>query len=165
MLVPVGRFNLLHDDDYWDIPRRTLTDRDGPVLPVKSAWRDLGAGFVGSWNVGKTGKFDYQLMALNGASLDLNVEHELNTASGSPGSAELVLNSELQLASGFFDGSRSTSAFACAVFPLPSGPLSETIKPAWGRSPDFCLMPSRRVVATSSQRCRTGVAGSAKIFR
>jgi hypothetical protein len=112
MLVPVGRFNLLHDDDYWDIPRRTLTDRDGPVLPVKSAWRDLGAGFVGSFNVGKTGKLDYQLMALNGASLDFNVEHELVTKSGSPGASEAVLNSELQLSSGFFDGSKSTSAFA-----------------------------------------------------
>src|SRR3954469_22663779 len=112
MLVPVGRFNLLHDDDYWDIPRRTLTDRDGPVLPVKSAWRDLGAGFVGSWNVGQTGKLDYQVMALNGAALDFNVEHELSTKSGSPGEAELVLNSELQLGSGFFDGSKSTSAVA-----------------------------------------------------
>jgi hypothetical protein len=112
MLVPVGRFNLLHDDDYWDIPRRTLTDRDGPVLPVKSAWRDLGAGFIGSFGVGKTGKLDYQIMALNGASLDFNVEHELVTKSGSPGESELVLNSELKLGSGFFDGSKSTSAFA-----------------------------------------------------
>jgi len=120
MLVPVGRFNLLHDDDYWDIPRRTLTDRDGPVLPVKSAWRDLGAGFVGSWNVGKTGKFDYQIMALNGASLDFNVEHELSTRSGSPGTSELVLNSELQLSSGFFDGSKSTSAFAWRAAYSPS---------------------------------------------
>jgi len=120
MLVPVGRFNLLHDDDYWDIPRRTLTDRDGPVLPVKSAWRDLGAGFVGSWNVGKTGKVDYQIMALNGASLDFNVEHELSTKSGSPGTSELVLNSELQLSSGFFDGSKSTSAFAWRAAYSPS---------------------------------------------
>jgi hypothetical protein len=120
MLVPVGRFNLLHDDDYWDIPRRTLTDRDGPVLPVKSAWRDLGAGFVGSWNVGKTGKVDYQIMALNGASLDFNVEHELSTRSGSPGTSELVLNSELQLSSGFFDGSKSTSAFAWRAAYSPS---------------------------------------------
>src|SRR3954469_14342167 len=120
MLVPVGRFNLLHDDDYWDIPRRTLTDRGGPVLPVKSAWRDLGAGFVGSWNVGKTGKLDYQVMALNGASLDFNVEHELSTKSGSPGTSELVLNRELQLSSGFFDGSRSTSAFAWRAAYSPS---------------------------------------------
>ena len=120
MLVPVGRFNLLHDDDYWDIPRRTLTDRDGPVLPVKSAWRDLGAGFVGSWNVGKTGKLDYQIMALNGASLDFNIEHQLVTRSGSPGAAELVMNSELKLGSGFFDGSKSTSAFAWRAAYSPS---------------------------------------------
>src|SRR3954469_4772200 len=120
MLVPVGRFNLLHDDDYWDIPRRTLTDRDGSVLPVKSAWRDLGAGIVGGWNVGKTGKFDYQVMALNGASLDFNVEHELSTKSGTPGESELVLNSELQLSSGFFDGSKSTSAFAWRAAYSPS---------------------------------------------
>jgi hypothetical protein len=120
MLVPVGRFNLLHDDDYWDIPRRTLTDRDGSVLPVKSAWRDLGAGFVGSWNVGKTGKFDYQVMALNGASLDFNVEHELSTKAGSPGTSELVLNSELQLSSGLFDGSKSTTAFAWRAAYSPS---------------------------------------------
>lgn len=120
MLVPVGRFNLLHDDDYWDIPRRTLTDRDGPVLPVKAAWRDLGAGFVGSWNIGKTGKLDYQIMALNGASLDFNVEHELTTKAGSPGESEMVLNSELQLSSGFFDGSKSTSAFTWRAAYSPS---------------------------------------------
>jgi hypothetical protein len=112
VLVPVGRFNLLHDDDYWDIPRRTLTDRDAPVLPVKSAWRDLGAGFAGSFNLGPTGKLDYQAYALNGAALDFNLEHELTSTAGSPGTAELVLNSELQLTSGFFDGSKSATAFA-----------------------------------------------------
>jgi hypothetical protein len=120
MLVPVGRFNLLHDDDYWDIPRRTLTDRDGPVLPIKSAWRDMGAGVVGSFNVGKSGKLDYQIMALNGASLDFNVEHELSTKAGSPGTSELVLNSELQLSSGLFDGSKSTTAFAWRAAYSPS---------------------------------------------
>ena len=112
VLVAVGRFNLLHDDDYWDIPRRTLTDRDAPVLPVKSAWRDLGAGFTGSFNVGQTGKLDYQIYALNGTALDFNLEHELTSTAGSPGTAELVLNSELQLTSGFFDGSKSATAFA-----------------------------------------------------
>jgi hypothetical protein len=120
VLVPVGRFNLLHDDDYWDIPRRTLTDRDAPVLPVKSAWRDLGAGFTGSFNVGQTGNLDYQLYALNGAALDFNLEHELTSTAGSPGSAELVLNSELQLTSGFFDGSKSATAFAWRASYSPS---------------------------------------------
>ena len=120
VLVPVGRFNLLHDDDYWDIPRRTLTDRDAPVLPVKSAWRDLGAGFTGSLNVGQTGKLDYQIYALNGAALDFNLEHELTSSAGSPGTAELVLNSELQLTSGFFDGSKSATAFAWRASYSPS---------------------------------------------
>lgn len=109
VLVPVGRYNLLHDDDYWDIPRRTLTDRDASVLPVKAAWRDLGAGFVGNFNVGDSGRLDYQAYVLNGAALDFNIEHELATE---PGSAELVANSEMQLSSGFFDGSKSASAFA-----------------------------------------------------
>jgi hypothetical protein len=111
VLPPVGRFNILHDDDYWDIPRRTLTDRDAPVLPVKSAWRDLGAGLVGSFNLGKTGRLDYQLYGLNGAALDFNLEHELKSEAGAPGTAELVLNAESQLTSGFFDGSKSATAF------------------------------------------------------
>jgi hypothetical protein len=50
--------------------------------------------------------------ALNGAALDFNLEHELTSTAGAPGSAELVLNSELQLTSGFFDGSKSATAFA-----------------------------------------------------
>jgi hypothetical protein len=112
VLVPVGRYNLLHDDDYWDIPRRTLTDRDASVLPVKAAWRDLGAGVVGSFNIGDSGRLDYQAYVLNGAALDFNIEHELVTEAGSPGSAELVANSEMQLSSGFFDGSKSATAFA-----------------------------------------------------
>ncbi len=115
VLAPVGRFNLLHDDDYWDIPRRTLTDRDAPVLPVKSAWRDLGAGLVGSFNVGKTGKLDYQLYALNGAALDFNVEQEVATEPGVPGGAEAALKAELQLSSGFFDGTKSAAAVAWRV--------------------------------------------------
>ena len=112
MLVPVGRFNLLHDDDYWDIPRRTLVDRDGAVLPVKAAWRDLGAGFVGSWNVGARGKLDYQLFAFNGAALDFNIEKEAKFRAGAPGEATAIFNSNFGLASGFFDGSKGASAFA-----------------------------------------------------
>ncbi|HWR37118.1 MAG TPA: hypothetical protein VN622_14740 [Clostridia bacterium] len=120
VLVPVGRFNLLHDDDYWDIPRRTLTDRDASVLPVKAAWRDLGAGLVGSFNVGRSGKLDYQVYALNGAALDFNMEQEIETEAGAPGAAELVLNSEMQLSSGFFDGTKSATAVAWRAAYSPS---------------------------------------------
>lgn len=120
VLAPVGRYNLLHDDDYWDIPRRTLVDRDAPVLPVKSAWRDLGAGFVGTFNVGSKGKLDYQVYALNGAALDFSVEHEAEFVAGAPGKANGVIASELSLSSGFFDGSKGTSAVAWRVAYSPS---------------------------------------------
>lgn len=120
VLPPVGRYNILHDDDYWDVPRRTLVDRDAPVLPVKSAWRDLGAGFVGTFNVGTKGKLDYQVYALNGAALDFNLEHEAGIEAGTPGEAAAVVKSEIGLASGFFDGSKSTSAVSWRVAYSPT---------------------------------------------
>ena len=44
ILAPLGRFNINHDDDRWDIPRRSLVDRNVPVLPVRAAWTELGIG-------------------------------------------------------------------------------------------------------------------------
>lgn len=120
VLAPVGRFNLLHDDDYWDVPRRTLTDRDAPVLPVKSAWRDLGAGLVGGFHAGATGELDYQVYVLNGAALDFNFEQEIETEAGVPGEAVLALKGELGLTSGFFDGTRSATALAWRAAYSPS---------------------------------------------
>ena len=37
VLVPLGRFNINHDDNRWDIPRRSLVDRGVPVLPAEAA--------------------------------------------------------------------------------------------------------------------------------
>src|SRR5581483_7012323 len=54
ILVPIGRFNLNHDDNRWDIPRRTLVDRGVPVLPATVAWDELGAGLRGDFDVGRT---------------------------------------------------------------------------------------------------------------
>jgi hypothetical protein len=45
VLVPLGRFNLNHDDNRWDLPRRSLVDKGTPVLPATAAWPELGAGF------------------------------------------------------------------------------------------------------------------------
>ena len=36
------------DDNRWNIARRSLVDRGVPVLPVKAAWPELGAGFLGA---------------------------------------------------------------------------------------------------------------------
>lgn len=74
ILVPVGRFNIRHDDNLWDLPRRSLVDRGVSVLPVKAAWPEVGMGFNGDISAGPLGKFDYRLYVMNGATLDPETE-------------------------------------------------------------------------------------------
>ncbi len=71
LLVPLGRFNLTHDDNRWNLPRRSLVDRGVPVLPVKSAWPEVGMGFTGDV---AGGLFNYHLYVVNGVTLDAEVE-------------------------------------------------------------------------------------------
>ena len=73
VLVPLGRFNINHDDNRWNIARRSLVDRGVPVLPVQAAWPELGAGFLGDIPVGRWGKLAYQAYVVNGVSLDASV--------------------------------------------------------------------------------------------
>src|SRR6476659_8146184 len=82
ILVPLGRFNINHDDDKWDIPRRSLVDRNVPVLPVKAAWTELGIGATGSRSIGKSGQLSYQGYVVNGAILDFTIEKEVETEDG-----------------------------------------------------------------------------------
>jgi hypothetical protein len=102
ILPPVGRFNMNHDDDKWDIPRRSLVDRNVPVLPVRSAWTELGIGAVGGFDVGKTGRLSYQGYAVNGAILDFAIEKVVETEPGEPG--VLKLASETALVRGPVNG-------------------------------------------------------------
>jgi hypothetical protein len=74
ILVPVGRFNIRHDDNLWDLPRRSLVDRGVPVLPVAAAWPELGAGLNGDVTAGSLGKFSYRAYVMNGVSLDSQTE-------------------------------------------------------------------------------------------
>lgn len=106
ILPPLGRFNILHDDDYWDIPRRPLVDRGGPVLPVKSAWREMGAGLLGTKQWGR-GYIDYQFYVMNGVTLDFN--NELVTSLRS-GRTLLEIEPEIEFASGAFNGTNSADA-------------------------------------------------------
>lgn len=110
MLPPLGRFNILHDDDYWDIARRTLVDRNAPVIPVPSAWRELGLGLVGGFDVGQTGKLQYQAYVMNGATLDFNIENIVQTRT--PSRNKLELEAVLGMASGAADGTQNSEAFA-----------------------------------------------------
>ena len=82
VLVPLGRFNINHDDNRWDIPRRTLVDRGVPVLPAEAAWSELGVGFLGNLPVGEQSEFSYQAYVVNGLSLDTEFEQILSTRRG-----------------------------------------------------------------------------------
>lgn len=74
VLVPLGRFNIRHEDNLWNLPRRSLVDRGVPVLPTTAAWDELGAGLVGKFPLGDKGELDYQFYVLNGVSLDTELE-------------------------------------------------------------------------------------------
>jgi hypothetical protein len=101
LLVPVGRFNLNHDDDRWDLPRRPLADRGAPVLPVKSAWDELGAGFLGDVAIGEQGSLAYQLYVVNGAILEPEVESELESVN-EEGGKELKTEAKFSPQTGTF---------------------------------------------------------------
>lgn len=110
VLPPLGRFNIHHDDDYWDLPRRTLVDRDAPVLPLPAAWRELGAGLVGTFDLPSSWKLNYQFYVLNGTTLNFNPELTVATRAGD--TTKLEVESELNLASGAVDGSQGARAVA-----------------------------------------------------
>lgn len=106
ILPPVGRFNIRHDDNAWDIPRRSLVDRGGPVLPVKAAWSELGAGLVGSAPVGD-GFLDYQFYIVNGVQLDFTLEEVVSLREGRN---LLELEPEIAFSSGPFNGTNTADA-------------------------------------------------------
>jgi hypothetical protein len=85
LLMPVGRFNLMHDDNRWNIPRRPLVDRGVPVLPVESAWTELGGGIVGEIPFGKQAVLSYQLYVVNGVVLDTEIEEQAEFQQGEGG--------------------------------------------------------------------------------
>jgi hypothetical protein len=100
VLVPLGRFNLRHDDNLWNLPRRSLVDRGVSVLPSPAAWDELGVGFVGRTPVGEEGSLDYQLYVVNGVSLDSEIEHVVQSKEETRGKLEAEV--ELSPSTGTF---------------------------------------------------------------
>ena len=80
MLVPLGRFNLNHDDNRWDLPRRSLVDRGVPVLPV-----DRGVGRARRRLPRRRRRrphdelLNYQAYVVNGVALDFEFEQIAQT--------------------------------------------------------------------------------------
>lgn len=124
ILPPLGRFNINHNDDYYDVPRRTLVDRDAPVIPVKSAWREVGAGLIGAFDFGANAKLSYQAYVMSGATLNFNLEHVAQTRV--PRRSKQETEVEVSLQSGAVDGTQNANAFSwrAALSPTLAGEIA-----------------------------------------
>lgn len=110
LLVPVGRFNLYHDDNLYEIPRRPLVVKGAPVIPASAAWTELGAGFLGTLTLFDDQKLSYWAYIMNGVELDAIIENEVKFQERTPGGTGpvtrrdvLELEVELRNASGSFN--------------------------------------------------------------
>ena len=141
ILVPLGRFNINHDDDKWDIPRRSLVDRNVPVLPVKAAWTELGIGATGSRSIGKSGQLSYQGYVVNGAILDFAIEKQVETEDGQ-GIQKLA--SEVSLTRGPVNGEQGVRAGTWRVAYSPTLTMDFGFSGYIGRyTPDFLEVDER----------------------
>jgi hypothetical protein len=143
LLVPLGRFNLNHDDNRWDLPRRSLVDRGAPVLPSTAAWSEVGMGFAGDIDGGSLGKFGYQVYVMNGVTLDSS----LDTVVRASGEFETEVEVKPQRGTANIDVKKD-KAGALRIFWSPT--LGDEIGTSvyYGRyTPDF--LPSETVWAVS----------------
>lgn len=62
LLMPVGKFNLLHDSPLNDLVDRPMVSR----LIIPSTWFEAGAGIYGTFYPTALSKIDYELYAVNG---------------------------------------------------------------------------------------------------
>lgn len=64
LLMPVGKFNLLHDSPLNDLVDRPMVSR----IIIPSTWFEAGAGLYGTLYPSSRSKVDYELYAVNGMS-------------------------------------------------------------------------------------------------
>jgi len=62
LLMPIGKFNLLHDSPLNDLPDRPMVDR----LVIPSTWFESGAGIYGTLYPSSLSKLDYEVYVVNG---------------------------------------------------------------------------------------------------
>lgn len=62
ILIPLGKFNLLHDSPLNDLTDRPIVSR----LIIPSTMSETGAGLYGTFYPGRTGKLDYEIYVTTG---------------------------------------------------------------------------------------------------
>jgi hypothetical protein len=85
LLVPIGKFNLLHDSPLNDLTDRPLVSRF--IIPSTAA--ETGAGFYGTFYPGRTSKLDYELYVTTGpCSYNNDSTPRINEQDGTRGSRQ-----------------------------------------------------------------------------
>ncbi len=91
LLLPIGKFNLLHDSPLNDLTDRPLVSR----LVIPSTASETGAGFYGTFYPGRTSKIDYELYFTTGpCGYDTNGSPRINEQSGTRGSRQRTCPSD-----------------------------------------------------------------------
>ena len=85
LLLPVGKFNLLHDSPLNDLTDRPLVSQ----FVIPSTMSETGAGFYGTFYPGRTNKVDYELYLTTGpCGYDPNGTPLVNEADGTRGARQ-----------------------------------------------------------------------------
>jgi len=91
LLVPIGKFNLLHDSPLNDLTDRPLVSQF--LIPTTMA--ETGAGFYGTFYPGRTGKLDYELYFSTGpCSYNPDGSPRVSEASGTKNSRQRKCSSD-----------------------------------------------------------------------
>ena len=145
VLVPLGRFNINHDDNQWNLPRRSLVDRGVPVMAVESAWDELGVGLDGDIELGDKQKMNYQIYVVNGAILNGQMENTIQTRVGDTTLNEI--ESELNIETGVFSRDvKNAKTVTGRVMWSPRLGHEFGVSGYWGRyTPDF--LPGKNMTA------------------
>ncbi len=75
LLMPIGKFNLLHDSPLNDLVDRPMVSR----IIIPSTWFEAGAGIYGTLYPSSRSKLDYELYAVNGMSQTAGTFTDLGT--------------------------------------------------------------------------------------
>jgi hypothetical protein len=85
VLIPIGKFNLLHDSPLNDLTDRPLVSQ----FVIPSTMSETGAGFYGTFYPGRTSKLDYELYVTTGpCGHKPDGEPRVNEESGTKGSRQ-----------------------------------------------------------------------------
>ena len=137
VLVPLGRFNINHDDNLWNIARRPLVDRGVPVLASTSAWDELGFGLDGDIDLNEKQKLNYQIFVVNGAVLDAALEEVIATRS--PKRDKIEFEGEFGISTGTFSNDiKNAKTVTGRIMYSPRLGHEFGVSGYWGRyTPDY----------------------------